>query len=115
MAVSFPVDSAPRLTFCRVSERCPQPLNICLRVKLSLTGRPTFFEAIALSTECGQTKPLQPKPPPMNGDTMCTFSCAMPSVSATVLRAPTTHCVVSHRVTSSSSQEAMDADGSMGL
>ena len=46
--VSLPSFVAPRRTFCRVSERCPVPLNICLRVRFSFTGRPIFFAAIAL-------------------------------------------------------------------
>jgi hypothetical protein len=115
MADGLPSRLAPRLTFCRVSERCPQPLNIRLRVRVIFTRRPTILAAMALITECGQMKLLHPKPPPMNGETICTFSSGMPSVWATVLRAPTTHWVVSYSVSSSPSQWATDAEGSMGL
>lgn len=57
MADSLPSRLASRLTFCRVSERCPQPLNVCLRVRFNFTGRPTFLAAMALITECGQMNP----------------------------------------------------------
>src|SRR2546429_1291087 len=45
----------------------------------------TLFRS-ALNSECGQTNPLQPNPPPINGEMMWTFSWGMPSISATVLR-----------------------------
>ena len=115
MATSLPSSLAPRRTRWVVSERCPQAPNMFFRVRFNFTGRPTFRAAIALRIECGHTKPLQPKAPPMNGETMWIFSSGIPSVPATVFRAPATHWVVSNSVSSSPCQTAIEADGSTGL
>ena len=53
----------------------------------SLTGRPIAFAAIAASTTCDHAEPLQPKPPPTNGEITRTSSGSMPSVPATRLAA----------------------------
>src|SRR5690349_8735899 len=41
IATSAPSGRAAILIVCRVSERWPTPVNICGRVRTSLTGRPT--------------------------------------------------------------------------
>ena len=65
------------------------------RSSASLTGRPSWRAAIAASTTCDHTEPLQPKPPPTNGEITRTFSSAMPKRFASVLRQPKTPCVES--------------------
>src|SRR5436189_76628 len=61
-AVRWPSRLAPSTTCCCCSSRWPQELNICSRLKASLTGRPTWRAA---SVTWGQIIALQPKPPPM--------------------------------------------------
>ncbi|MNT66204.1 hypothetical protein D3C72_2042510 [compost metagenome] len=95
--------------------RAPTVPNICGRSTTSLTGRPACCAAIAASTTCDHTEPLQPKPPPTNGQTTRTFSAGMPSVPDTALRTPVMYWVESYSVSSSPSQLAIVACGSIGL
>ncbi len=89
--------SAPHASaiVCSVIGRPPTGPNICVRSMTSLTGRFTARAAIAAITTCDHVEPLQPKPPPTNGQTTRTFFGSMPSVRAIVLRSPTTSCVAS--------------------
>ena len=115
MAVKRPSGPAPKAMRCSVRGRPPTGPNICGRSRTSLTGRPAWRAAIAASTTCDHTEPLQPNPPPTNGHTTRSLSGDRPSVLATVRRTPETYCVLSYNVRESPSHTAMVAWGSMGL
>ena len=56
---------------------------------------PIAFAAIAAITVFGHTNPLEPKPPPMNGEITCTrCRCEIEEVRERRC-APLTHCVAS--------------------
>ena len=92
----------------------PTGPTIWVRSSASLTGQPASFDAIAASITCDQVSPLQPKPPPTNGDTTRTLSAATPSVLAAVRRTPEMLWVESYSVSASPSHAAMVAWGSIG-
>ncbi len=115
MAVSVPSRFAASAIRCTVGGRWPTEVNICARVRLSCTGRRVTRAASAASMVCGHWKPLQPKPPPVNGQSTRTFSRGMPKTWARTSRVPTTACVASSTVSRSPSQRATVAEGSIGL
>lgn len=115
IAVSVPSARAASTTRCSVYGREPTGPNICGRVSTSRTGRPACFAAIAHSDTCDHDEPLQPKPPPRNGDSTRTCSGAMPNTAATAVLAPDTPCVASCSVSVGPSQRAIVACGSIGL
>ena len=67
-----------------VRGRCPTSENICWRVSISFTGRPTARAAIAASTTCDHGVPLQPKPPPTYSDSTRTFFASSPNTCASL-------------------------------
>ena len=73
----------------------PTGPNICGRSSTSRTGRPVCFAAIAHNDTCDHDEPLQPKPPPTNGEITRTSPGDMPNVFAIACAAPLTPCVES--------------------
>ncbi len=96
-----------------VAGRCVVLLIINGRASATFTGRRAAFAPSAASTTSARSHSLPPKPPPMYGDTMRTFSFGMPSVLA---RSVTPQSIIwfdVHTVSLSPSQAAIDACGSI--
>ncbi len=83
IAVNVPSCRAASVKCCSVCGRAPTGPNICGRSSTRRTGRPVCFAAIAHSDTCDHDEPLQPKPPPINGEITRTSPGAMPNVWAT--------------------------------
>ena len=115
IVMSLPSRVAPTAIFWIVRGRYPFDVNICCRARTSFTGRPTLRAAIAARMVCHQNDPLQPNPPPTNGEITCTLSGEMPNTCAQMARSATTACVVSYSVTLSPSHAAMLAWGFHGI
>ena len=106
IATSRPARVAPSAIRCSCSSRCPVDVNICGRVSMSRTGRPTWRAAMAVRVTCGQTIALEPKPPPTNRVITRTRDTGRPSSWATVSWVARMPCVDSYNVRSPSSQTA---------
>ena len=84
IAVRCPSRVAPSATRCSCSSRCPFDVNIWGRVSISLTGRPTWRAAMAVSVTLGHTIAFMPNEPPTNGASTRTCDSGSPSRWATV-------------------------------
>ena len=84
IAVSRPSRVAPRTIRCSCSSRWPFDVNICGRVSMSFTGRPTSRAASAVSVTLGQTIAFIPNEPPTNGARTRMCESGSPSRWATV-------------------------------
>ena len=89
-AVNLPSLVAASLIFCKFLCRNPTELNICCLARANLTGRLTAFAATAAITRLAHCPPFDPKPPPIKGVTMRTFSGFIFSVAAAEPCAPFT-------------------------
>src|SRR5471032_2164386 len=83
IAVNVPSARAASVKCCSVRGLAPTGPNICGRSSTSRTGRPVCFDAIAHNDTCDHDEPLQPNPPPTNGEITRTSPGETPSVLAT--------------------------------
>ncbi len=95
VAASLPSRPVASEIDCSVIGRPPTGPHICGRSRTTLTGRFTARAAIAAITTCDQVDPLQPKPPPTNGQTTWTLAASIPRLFATMLCTPPMDCVES--------------------
>ncbi len=90
-------------------------MNIWGRVSISLTGRPTWRAAMAVSVTLGHTIAFMPNEPPTNGASTRTCDSGSPSRWATVSWVARTPMVDSWIVSLPSSQAATVDGASIGL
>ena len=113
IAVRVPSRVAPSRMRWMVAARCVLLLGIIGRVIASFTGRPAARAPTAAITASARTNSLPPKPPPMNGESIRTFSSGIPKAMATSLRLQAIIWLEVHNVTRSPSHAAMVANGSI--
>ena len=115
IAVRRPSRVAPSDRRCSCSSRCPLEVNICGRVSISRTGRPTSRAASAARVTPGHTIAFIPNEPPTNGARTRTCASGSPSRWATVSWVARTPIVDSWIVSRSPSHSASVDGASIGL
>src|SRR5215831_21043551 len=92
-AVSMPSEPTPALICAAADGRLPVSRCSSLRSSISLTGTPAALANFAQIKASAPALDLEPKPPPMNCVTTCTFGCGIESAGASCWATPTTPCV----------------------
>ena len=115
MATRSPSRVAPSRILCTVRGRCPTPVNISGRVRVTLTGRPATRAASAASTTCCHARNPAPKPPARYGACTRTADSGIPNAPATTVRTLEVNCEASCRTTVSPSHTATVANSPSGL